>query len=60
MGLKWLVFFIRPLDLIGMRFGEDQRANIINYVLLINLKEVGLRLQISMTTLHSIGNTISK
>ena len=27
--LKWLVFLIRPLDLIGIWFGEDQRANII-------------------------------
>jgi hypothetical protein len=29
MGLKWLIFLIRPLDLIGMWFSEDQRANII-------------------------------
>ena len=28
-GLKWLVFYIGPLDLIGMWFSEDQRANII-------------------------------
>ena len=29
MGLKWLVFLIGPLHLIGMGFNEDQRANII-------------------------------
>ena len=29
MGLKWLDFLIGPLVLIGMWFGEDQRANII-------------------------------
>ena len=29
MGLKWLVFFIGPLDLIGMWFGENQIASII-------------------------------
>ena len=29
MGLKWLIFLIGPLDLIGMWFGEDQRANIL-------------------------------
>ena len=28
-GHKWLVFLIRPLYLIGMWLGEDQRANII-------------------------------
>jgi hypothetical protein len=28
MGLKWLSFLIGPLDLIGIWFGEDQRANI--------------------------------
>ena len=29
MDLKWLVSLIGLLDLIGMWFGEDQRANII-------------------------------
>ena len=42
MGLKWLVFLIRPLYLIGMWLGEDQRANIIKTTF---LKEIGLRLQ---------------
>ena len=28
MGLKWLVFLNEPLNLIGMWFGEHQRANI--------------------------------
>ena len=28
-GLKWLVFFIGPLHLIDMWFGEDQRTNIV-------------------------------
>ena len=40
MGLKWLVFYIGPLDLIGMWFGEDQRANIVNTTC---LKEIVLR-----------------
>ena len=26
---KWLIFVIGPLDLIGMWFGEDERASII-------------------------------
>ena len=29
MGLKWLVFSIKPLCLIGIWFGDDQRADII-------------------------------
>ena len=29
MGLKWLAFLIGPLYLVGMWFGEYQRANII-------------------------------
>ena len=29
MGLKWLVFLIGPINLIGMWFGEHQRVNII-------------------------------
>jgi hypothetical protein len=28
MGMKWLIFLIRPLDLISMWFGEDQKANL--------------------------------
>ena len=28
MDLKWLVLYTGRLDLIGMWFGEDQRANI--------------------------------
>ena len=28
MGLKWLLFLIGPLDLIGIWFREDQRTNI--------------------------------
>ena len=28
MGLKWLAFLIKPLYLIRMWFGEDQRTNI--------------------------------
>ena len=29
MGLKWLLFLIGPLDLIGMWFNDDQKVNII-------------------------------
>ena len=29
MDLKWLIFLIGPLDLIGTKFNEDRRANII-------------------------------
>ena len=29
MGLKWLIVLIRPLDVIGEWYGEDQRASII-------------------------------
>ena len=28
-GLKWSIFLIGPLYLIGVWFGEDQRANIV-------------------------------
>ena len=28
-AFKWLVFLIGPLDLIGMGWGEDHKANII-------------------------------
>ena len=38
MGLKWLVFLIGPLDLVGKWFGEDQRANVMKDTC---LKEVG-------------------
>ena len=51
MGLKWLVFLIGPIDLIDMWFGEDQIANVIKTQC---LKEIGLHLQILITTLHSI------
>ena len=29
MDLKWIVFLIEPLDLIGTRFNKDQRENIV-------------------------------
>jgi hypothetical protein len=29
MGLKWMVFLLKPLDLMGVWFGEDQRSYII-------------------------------
>ena len=51
MGFKWLAFLFGPLKLIGINFGEDQRANIINTWF---QKKYGLYLQISVTTLHSI------
>ena len=56
MGLKWLVFLIGPMYLIGMWLSEDQRANIIKTC----LKEITLRLQILTTTLHTIVYTIGK
>jgi hypothetical protein len=54
MGRKWVDFLIKPLDLIGMWCGEDQRANINDTC----LEEIGLYLQILVTTLHLIVNTI--
>ena len=42
--------------MIGMWFGEDQRANIIKAC----SKEIGLRLQILITSLHSTINIIGK
>ena len=57
MGLKWLVFLIKPLDLVGMWFGEDQRANITKTH---TLKEIGLCLNILITALHSMMNTIER
>ena len=56
MGLKWLVFLIGPLYLIDMRFGEDQRANIIK----TRSKEIGLHPQILISALHSIVNAIRR
>ena len=56
MGLKWLVF-IGPLYLIGMWFDDDQRANIIKTHM---LREIGQHLQILITTLHLIANTIER
>ena len=52
MGLKWLVFLIGPLDLIGMWFSEDQRANTIKTHVDTCLKEIGLHLPILVTALH--------
>jgi hypothetical protein len=52
--IKWLIFLMRLLDLIGMWFGEDQRANIIKTHV---KKRLDSSLQISKTTLHSTMNT---
>ena len=34
MGLEWLVFLIKPLYLIGMWLGEDERANVVKIYIL--------------------------
>ena len=58
MGLKWFIFLSNQiLYLIGIWFGEIQRANIIKTPC---LKEIGLRLQILITTLHLTMNTIGR
>ena len=54
MGFKWLDFLIGALDLVGMWFGEDHKSNHHNDIC---MNEIGLRLQISITTLQSIVNT---
>ena len=54
MGLEELVSLMGPLYLIGMWLCEDQRANIIKDTC---LKNIGLRLPIQITTLHSTMNT---
>ena len=54
MWLKWLVFWIGPPYLIGMSFGEDQRATILKTTC---WKRIDLLLQVSITTLHSTMNT---
>ena len=43
MGLKWSVFLIGPIYLIGMWFGEDQRAT---YHKGTCIKEIGSPLEI--------------
>ena len=57
MGLKWLAFIIGPLSLIGMWFGEHQRANLVKTH---DSKEIGSHLQLLITTLHSIVSTIRR
>jgi hypothetical protein len=42
----------------GRWFGEDQRANVMTKDTCS--KEIGLRLQILITTPHSIGNTVGR
>lgn len=52
MGLKWLIFIlIKLMYLIGTWFDEDQRANIVKTTY---LKEIGLHLQVPLTTLQSM------
>ena len=57
MGLKWLVPLIGTLDVIGMWFGEDQRADIIKTYVQMRLD---LCLQISIITLHLMMNIIGR
>jgi hypothetical protein len=60
MGLKWLIFLIGAptFDWYVVWFGEDQRANISKVDTC--LEEIGLRLSILVTILHSIVNTIRR
>ena len=54
MDLKWLVFLIGHLDLIGMWFNEDRRANIHSKDTCS--EEIGLRFQIFLIILHLMVN----
>lgn len=57
MGLKWLIFLIGHLYLIGtMCFGDDQNSR---HHTNTCLKDNGLCLQILITALHSIFNTFN-
>ena len=56
-GLKRLVLLIGPLYLIDMWFGEDQRANMLKTQV---QKRLDYIFKISITTLHSIVNTIGR
>ena len=53
MGLKWLVFLIRSLDLIDMWSGEEHIANIMKIIL---FKRYWTRSSNIITTRHSIVN----
>ena len=55
MGLKGLILLIKPLDLIDMWPGEDQRANIIKTRIDKRLDFIFKHLQ---TTIRSISNTM--
>lgn len=56
-GLKWSIFLMRFLYLIGMWIGEDRRGNIMKDTC---LKEIGLCFEISIIALHSTMNTIGR
>ena len=57
MGLKWFVFLIKPLDLIGTWFGEDQRANFMKRHV---QREIGPCFQMLITIVHLISNTTGR
>ena len=57
MGVKWFAFLNEALDLIGMWFSEDQRANFIRTLV---SREIGLRFHILITALHLVVNTIER
>ena len=57
MGLKSSLFLIGPLELIGLWFGEDQRADIINAHA---EKRMDCVLQMFIIALHSIMNTVGR
>ena len=57
MCLKWLVFLITPLDVLGMWFDECPRKK---HHKVTCFEEIGLHLQIFITKLHSSVNTIGE
>ena len=52
-GVMWLLFLIRPLDLINMWFSEDRRAK---YHKDTCLEEIGLHLQIMIIKYLTLNN----
>ena len=51
--IKWLIFLIRHLYLIGVWLGEDKRTNNENTINTNNVRRLDYLLKVSLTTPHS-------